>query len=51
MGRGEAEFYYTGAGGVVGLEAMCGALGAFHGVDGLEFFDWLAHIMILVPIG
>ena len=29
---GDAEFDHAGAGGVVGLEAMSGALGAAHGV-------------------
>lgn len=43
VGRGEAEFDYTGTGGVVGLEAVLVALGTFHGVNGLEFFNGLAH--------
>lgn len=43
VGRGEAEFDYTGTGGVVGLEAVLVALGTFHGVDGLEFFNRLTH--------
>ena len=38
-----AEFYDAGAGGVVGLEAVLVALGTFHGVDGLEFFNRLTH--------
>jgi hypothetical protein len=40
---GDAEFDYAGAGGIVGLEAVGGALGAAHGVDTLGLFDWLAH--------
>jgi hypothetical protein len=40
---GDAELDYAGAGGIVWLEAMCGTLGAAHGVDTLDLFDWLAH--------
>lgn len=47
VGRGEAEFDYTGTGGVVGLEAVLVTLGTFHGVYRLDLFDWLAHCGLL----